>query len=208
MYAPTPRRHRRMSPHSSTPLDPSARPARRDLPRPYLSEKDELPASSPRTNETASSSAPEQASSRPGSRGRRRPPQGLRVSPPWRETRWRAQPGSATSQAPMARRGSPPASGTRTASATTPIRHREIGPRVLEDHRLVIIVSSRCVAGLSTGSRPVSASMTMKSATKARMWPGLSALDGLAIVRAAISPRFVDLRRGPARGSRGRWPVR
>src|SRR4030095_15877945 len=38
-----------------------------------------------------------------------------------------------------------------------------------------IIVSSRCVAGLSTGRRPVSASITMKKAAKARRWPGLGA---------------------------------
>ena len=48
------------------------------------------------------------------------------------------------------------------------------------------------MAGLSTGRRPVSASITMNSAANARTWPGLSARDGRAMVRAAISPRFVE----------------
>src|SRR4030095_8381539 len=54
------------------------------------------------------------------------------------------------------------------------------------------MVSSRCVAGLSIGRRPVSASVTMKSAPKANRWPGLTAAPGSAMVRAAILPRLVD----------------
>src|SRR3989442_2399710 len=41
-----------------------------------------------------------------------------------------------------------------------------------------IMVSSRCVAGLSTGSRPVSASMTMKNAANASRWAGLATSHG------------------------------
>src|SRR2546425_3569024 len=55
-----------------------------------------------------------------------------------------------------------------------------------------IMVSSRWVARLSTGRRPVSASITMKSAANARRCPGLTADSGSAMVRAAISPRLVE----------------
>ena len=61
-----------------------------------------------------------------------------------------------------------------------------------------IIVSSRCVAGLSTGSRPVSARVTMKSAAKARRCPGLS---GDARARRACALDDPPQVRGPrARG--------
>jgi hypothetical protein len=55
-----------------------------------------------------------------------------------------------------------------------------------------IIVSSRWVAGLSTGSRPVSASVTMKMAAKASTCPGASASEGVASMRAAMWPRLVE----------------
>src|SRR2546429_8551907 len=55
-----------------------------------------------------------------------------------------------------------------------------------------IMVSSRWVAGLSNGRRPVSASITMKSAANARRCRGLTADGGSAMVRAAISPRLVE----------------
>ena len=54
-----------------------------------------------------------------------------------------------------------------------------------------IIVSSRCVAGLSTGSRPVSASITMKNAAKASRCAGLIARSGSAETRSTMPPRFV-----------------
>ena len=54
-----------------------------------------------------------------------------------------------------------------------------------------IIVSSRCVDGLSTGNRPVSASATIKNEKNARRCPGLSSNSGSETDRLIISPRPV-----------------
>src|SRR6266852_8569293 len=54
------------------------------------------------------------------------------------------------------------------------------------------MVSSRCVDGLSTGSRPVSASVTTNNAANASRWPGPRAAAGSEIVRAAICEKLVD----------------
>ena len=45
---------------------------------------------------------------------------------------------------------------------------------------------------MSTGRRPVSASVTMNSAANASRWPGLTAVAGVANVRATICPRLVE----------------
>src|SRR5713101_2075096 len=54
------------------------------------------------------------------------------------------------------------------------------------------MVSSRCVDGLSTGSRPVSASVTTNNAANASRWPGPSTAAGSAIVPATICEKLVD----------------
>src|SRR2546422_3193961 len=52
-----------------------------------------------------------------------------------------------------------------------------------------IMVSSRWVAGLSTGSRPVSASITMKNAANARRCAGFKASQGSCPKRSTTRPR-------------------
>ena len=54
------------------------------------------------------------------------------------------------------------------------------------------MVSSRWVAGLSTGSLPVSATMTMTSATKARTPAGETTCPGLSMVCATTAPRLAE----------------
>jgi len=49
----------------------------------------------------------------------------------------------------------------------------EVTPRILQDHGSWIMVSSRCVSGLSTGSLPVSAMVAMNSPENASRWGGI-----------------------------------
>src|ERR1039457_4732388 len=56
-----------------------------------------------------------------------------------------------------------------------------------------IIVSSRWVAGLSTGIRPVSAMRTRKRAAKASIWAGARKCQVVEVATLAISERLVEL---------------
>ena len=55
-----------------------------------------------------------------------------------------------------------------------------------------IMVSSRWVAGLSTGMRPVSAISTRNSAAKASIWAGARKRHVVPIAALAISERLVE----------------
>src|SRR3989454_556344 len=111
-----------------------------------------------------------------------------------------------------ARARSPRRTGTGSARLVTPQGTKRLARSVMETNSRIadahptkaryrpeysstmaswIIVSSRWVAGLSTGSRPVSASMTMKNATKARRWAGFAASSGSRARRSTMPPRLI-----------------
>ena len=70
--------------------------------------------------------------------------------------------------------------------------HARYGPEYSRIIASWIIVSSRCVAGLSTGSRPVSAIMAMRNAANASACPGPIAYAGIFKTDPAITPRLVE----------------
>ena len=72
----------------------------------------------------------------------------------------------------------------------TPLQEREIAPAVLEHRPSWIIVSSRCVSGLSNGCRPVSARTTSANPTAPSARPG-DVQASLPAVPATIPVRSV-----------------